>query len=199
MNIDIQKILKSLSIAIPLKIILQVFEAIFNFIIIRRVDPSVYGLTTITAFISNINLFFIRQCLKKAYMRRSDTTDNNISYKTAHNIMLLGVFATLAISIFFNGLIAFIYSNKHPYFHFTAWIYVIDSLLVSVYELFIVELTLNFEYKFVSVLDPVQLILGSFILSAFLKFRTFDSLLAFGLSQVLSKIIKIAFLLIYMM
>lgn len=199
MDTDVQKILRGLSVAIPLKIVLQLTEAAINFMIVRSVDPAIYGLTAITSFISNINLFFLRNSLKKTYMRRSETTDTGVGLRAAHNLMLIGVLLTLASSIVINGLTGIIYSQRYPYFQAAVWVYVMDSLLVSIYELLTVELILNFEYRMVSILDSVQLVIGSLCLGSLLNFTEIDPLLAFGVAQVLSKLVKIALIVCFLL
>jgi oligosaccharide translocation protein RFT1 len=52
------------------RILSRVIDFVLNILVLRNIDPKIYGLTTHLGLLSNFSLFYLKVCLKQAYQRR---------------------------------------------------------------------------------------------------------------------------------
>ena len=197
MKNDFTKILKGISFTVPLKIMFQVFNSLVNFILIRRVDPAVYGLTSITTLLSSLYIFLIDQILKKVYVRRIKTELSTSLTHLSHNIMMIGTGVSVVISFFMGHVFIYLYGNKHSYFNLSVYVLMLDCLSTCLYEVLSVGFVLDIDYYCITILNTMESVFRIMGLGYLLLYTECDTFLAFALAKVVSVSVKLFLMFLY--
>lgn len=64
MNSLVHKAAKGFSLLMIVRVFSRIIDFFLNVLVIRKIDPAVYGLTTHLGLLTNFSLFYLKVCLK---------------------------------------------------------------------------------------------------------------------------------------
>ena len=62
-----------------LSIVKKIVESILNILVLRNIDPYIFGLTMHIDILCNLSSFYLKNCLKNCYQKRSINPDKKKS------------------------------------------------------------------------------------------------------------------------
>lgn len=195
---ETSKVLKNLSYIYTFKILFKIIDSLITFYIIKNIDPSIYGITSIIYLITDIQKFYLLEVFKKTYIRRFSGNEKVDKIRSSKNIMILGILFTLVFSILISFIFLRIYDGIHPLFSMAVFLTIFETFFISIFEFFILKMILEMDYFILAVLEPFQGFLKTLFFFFFNYYGIFDVLLRFGYSNIFSFFFKFVFLIFFL-
>ena len=109
--------------------------------------------------------------------------------------MYLGMFLTLMISVLLGLVWSFLYSGLHIFFNWTILLHILAANFESAAEPFLVKYILKLDYKIEAKSQFVSVFVKTIVLYVLNNWGLCDSLLSFGVAQLVQSVIFIILIL----
>ena len=195
---DTSKVLKNLSYIYIFKILFKIIDSSINFYIIKNIEPSIYGITSIIYLLTDIQKYFLIEVFKKTYIRRFSKKSNKDKIISSKNIMFFGIIFTFCFSIIISLIFIFFYQKNYSLFSYACFLTILETFFISIYEFFILKMVLEMDYFILAILDPLQGFLKTLLFCFFNYYNFFDVLLRFSYSNIISFFFKFVFLIFFL-
>ncbi|EGR27152.1 nuclear division rft1-like protein, putative [Ichthyophthirius multifiliis] len=188
-----KKAIEGFSILFLMKVFSRVIDFLLNILVIRELDPQIYGLTIHYMIITNVVLFYSKNCLKNSYQKRGIKNINNILFASAQNLMIFGLYFTIIIGFITLCFWNYYYTQYDSNFIYGAIFCVLGCIFDCMCEPLLSKYILNFEYSISAKSEAFSFFGKTLILFFLTKFNFFHTLINFGISQMVQGFIMLFF------
>ncbi|CAD8125953.1 unnamed protein product [Paramecium sonneborni] len=190
----INKAGKELTWLFALKILSRLFDLTLNILVLRDLEPGIYGLTTNLDLLTNVTLFYLKIVLKQTYSRLKDP--NQEQTQSAVNLMYFGLLITICIS----PITVFVMSyNQSVNFAKTAFLYGISAIIDGASEPYAVQWIIQLKLNVIAKAEGLAVFIKTIVLYILLGKYTreifqIETLIGFGIAQVIYSIIVFVYI-----
>lgn len=179
--------MSSLSTLMSAKLITKFIDIFINILVIRHIQPSVFGLTLHFTLLLSTSQFLLKLCFKNCYLKQTipkseDGRHDHIQVKSGQNLMKVGLLITSAITSMLTILWIYLYQSYGNNFIRCVYLYSLAGLIESSTELFHVRNLINQNYNHQTKLETLSLFLKNICLFILIRSHICSHLLSFGIS-----------------
>lgn len=145
------------------KVTAKVLDVLLNILVVRAVSPALFGLTLHFTLLSNILTFPIKNLVRPAYQKHNHPS-------ASRNLVRLSLLITLPLSAILCYLWVWMYRHLSEHFGYCICLYALAAYLECVSELPQVDSLLKQDYKRISKIETMSLLLKNG--SLFLLFQS---------------------------
>ncbi|CAD8161452.1 unnamed protein product [Paramecium octaurelia] len=184
----INKAGKQLTWLFALKILSRIFDLTLNVLVLRDLEPGIYGLTTNLDLLTNVTLFYLKIVLKQTYSRLKDP--NQEQTQSAVNLMYFGLLITICIAPITVLVMSY---NQSVAFAKTAFLYGISAIIDGASEPYAVQWVIQLKLNVVAKAEGLAVFMKTIVLYILLgkytrEFFQIETVVGFGIAQVIYSI-----------